>query len=182
MQLGRTCLSKKERARRISCRLSLYCGSDGHFLSSCPSRGKTRLGRTRLSASPALLLPKTRLVSFRTPDPPVTSAPAPPEPGPGYFSPPSSESGLVDFYYGDREDLYPFRSPPPTRFREGGPAFTVRRLLRSRRIGSGLQYLVDWEGYGPRERSWIPARLVRDQEPHYGDHPDQLVGASGIRP
>ena len=64
--------------------------------------------------------------------------------------------------------------PPTPRIIDRGETFTVRELMDWRRCGRGLQYLVNWEGYGPEERSWTPARFILDKgliDDYHKTHP-----------
>ncbi|KAL0159060.1 hypothetical protein M9458_047136, partial [Cirrhinus mrigala] len=44
--------------------------------------------------------------------------------------------------------------PPPPEVLDQPSIFIVHEILDSRHRGGHLEYLVDWEGYGPEKRSW----------------------------
>ncbi|XDV29544.1 hypothetical protein PO909_032656 [Leuciscus waleckii] len=40
----------------------------------------------------------------------------------------------------------------------------TQRLLNMHKVWGGGQYFVDWQGYGPEECSWVPARDILDPD------------------
>ena len=57
----------------------------------------------------------------------------------------------------------PAPAPPPPRTLESGDmVWEVNRIVAVRRRGRGFHYLVDWVGYGPEDRTWIPHSYFAD--------------------
>lgn len=45
---------------------------------------------------------------------------------------------------------------------DGGQVYSFKNVLVVCKRGRGRQFLVDWEGYGPEECSWVPASFIVD--------------------
>ena len=45
------------------------------------------------------------------------------------------------------------------------PHYLVNAILDSRYYRSKLQYLIDWKGYSPSDRSWEPADVIAQDVP-----------------
>ena len=52
--------------------------------------------------------------------------------------------------------------PPPQVLGDGDLAWEVNKVMDVRRYGRGFQYLVDWVGYQPEDRSWVPRSYFAD--------------------
>ncbi len=77
----------------------------------------------------------------------------------------SSATGLTPFQcgHGFQPPLFPAlekRLPATANLYLTLPMYAVQCLLRPCHRGQGTQYLVDCEGYGPKERSWVPTNFI----------------------
>ncbi|KAL0177679.1 hypothetical protein M9458_026573, partial [Cirrhinus mrigala] len=72
--------------------------------------------------------------------------------------------------------------PPPPEVLDQPSIYTVHEILDLQRREGRLEYLIDWEGYGPEERSWIAREDVLDptlpSQPPGSPFPSQASGAA----
>ena len=55
-----------------------------------------------------------------------------------------------------------FSKPGPIDMSEGEQEYFVEKIINERCKGCGVQYLVQWLGYGPEEDLWLPGLALKD--------------------
>ena len=73
--------------------------------------------------------------------------------------------------------------PPPQVLDDGDLAWEINEVLDVRRYGRGFQYLVDWVGYRPEDRSWVPRSYFADDtalRDFYAANPSALGRPPGV--
>ena len=73
--------------------------------------------------------------------------------------------------------------PPPLVLGDGDLAWEINKVMDVRRYGRGFQYLVDWVGYRPEDRSWVPRSYFADDtalRDFYLENPSAIGRPPGV--
>ena len=73
--------------------------------------------------------------------------------------------------------------PPPLTLPDGDQAWEVNKIIDVRRYGRGFQFLVDWKGYPPEERCWVPRGYFADKtclSEFYSENPGAIGRPPGV--
>ncbi|KAI2668011.1 Retrotransposon-derived protein PEG10 [Labeo rohita] len=74
---------------------------------------------------------------------------------------------------------------PPSILIDGEEVYRVNTILDSRRRRGQIEYLVDWEGFGPEERSWVVSGDILEPSlttDFHSSHPDRPAPRGRGRP
>lgn len=63
---------------------------------------------------------------------------------------------------GPLADTLTLTSPSAPLTLDRQPAYTIHNILNSHHRMGTVEYLVEWEGYGSEECSWVPSRDILD--------------------
>ncbi|KAK3560688.1 hypothetical protein QTP86_014533, partial [Hemibagrus guttatus] len=78
---------------------------------------------------------------------------------PSYSISPTFHVSLLKPVHPRQDNATPSDEPRPLDI-DGTPAYRVNTILNSRHRWNRLHYLVDWEGNGPEEHSWVNNNIL----------------------
>ncbi|TPX32104.1 hypothetical protein SeMB42_g07648 [Synchytrium endobioticum] len=76
---------------------------------------------------------------------------------------PVFHTSLLKRYIRPKEKERQLPKPPPIRLAQDEEYYEIKDIIDVRKKGRSWQYLIEWEGYGPEERTWEPRKSLNDE-------------------
>ncbi len=95
---------------------------------------------------------------------------------PRYRIHPTFHVSLLKPWFSPPPDQHEPDEHPPPEIQDEPSVYQVRNILDSRWWESRLEYFMDWEGYGPKEQSWVARDDILDPmllKDFHRTHPDR---------